>query len=186
MNTNVENNDIHEYSEIRFLVKGLYLFEKDIKKIYDDFKSKYKDTSIVIVNSDLVYGIEHIYGVMKIINEEIKRNSRTNIKNFEIEILLRLCQTNQISNAFKINNNNEGKYVFILFSRDRKELMEHIKEFKTFGKEDSRLVSPSESKKSYIIHILLNRELKDSNQLFKNGDEKFQRFLIERSAIALK
>ncbi len=186
MSNNVQNNDIHEYSEIRFLVKGLHLFEKDIKKIYDDFKSKYKDTSIVIINADLVYGIEHIYGVMKIINEEIKRNSRTNIKNFEIEILLRLCQTNQISNAFKINNNDEGKYVFILFSKDRKELIEHIKEFKTFGKEDSKLVLPSESKKSCIIHFLLNRELTDYNQIFKNGDARFQRFLIERSAISLK
>ena len=81
-------NDIYQFEELKVLVKGFFLFDNDIKKLYDKIRSLHKDVYLVIVNANIVFGLDHIFGIMKIISEEIKREDKKNITNFDIEFLL--------------------------------------------------------------------------------------------------
>ncbi len=76
--------DIHTYGEIKVLVSGFFLLDNNIKKLYDSLKANHKETNIVIVNSNIVFGLEHIFGIIKIINEEMKLKVHREIKNFDV------------------------------------------------------------------------------------------------------
>lgn len=183
--------DVYQCEDLKILVKGFFLSDADIKKIYDKIKYIHKDVNLVIVNSNIVFGLNHIFGIIKIINEEIKRNDEREIKNFDIEFLLRICYTDQISYAFQMTNDNKNnnKFICILFSKCLTNIKNSYRDLKNYGKEDDGniLVQISKAKKLYIIKLFFNKELKDLDDLsIINDDCEFQKFLIERSAIALK
>jgi tRNA threonylcarbamoyladenosine modification (KEOPS) complex Cgi121 subunit len=182
--------DIYQYDEINVLVKGFFLLDNDIKKLYNSLKSIHNDINIVIVNANIVFGIEHIFGILKIINEEIKRKEERGIKNFDVEFLLRICYTSQISYAFQLlNDNKTNDFIFILFSKNLTDIKKIYIDLKNYGKEDTSnsLIQISESKKLNILKLFFNKDLKDLGNLsIINDDLKFQNFLIERSAIVLK
>jgi tRNA threonylcarbamoyladenosine modification (KEOPS) complex Cgi121 subunit len=182
--------DIYQYDEINVLVKGFFLLDNDIKKLYNSLKSIHNDVNIVIVNANIVFGIEHIFGILKIINEEIKRNEKRDIKNFDIEFLLRICYTNQISSAFQLlSHNKTNDFICILFSKSLSNIKKIYIDLKNYGEEDisNSLVQMSETKKLNILKLFFNKDLKDLGNLAIIKDNlKFQNFLIERSAIVLK
>src|SRR6476646_4017233 len=129
-----KNNDLHQCEDLKILVKEIYILDINIKKIYNDIKFKYKDINIVIVNPNIVFGLEHNLNNKKIISGKIKRNKKREIKNLDIEFLLRICYTDQIDNAFqKLNdakdkNNKDIKIICILFSKDPSEIENDIKD----------------------------------------------------------
>lgn len=179
--------DMHHYGELKVLVKGFFLTDNNIKKIYDDLKSKHKDTNIVIVNSNIVFGLEHIFGIIKIINEEIKLKVYREVNNLDVEFLLRICYTNQILNAFQIlNDSKNNNFVCILFSKCTSNIERVYRDLKNYGKENNDLILISESKKLHIISLFFQKDIKNVDISFVMDDQKFQKFLIERSAIALK
>ncbi len=179
--------DIHNYGEIKVLVKGFFLLDNNIKKLYDNLKVNHRDTNIVIVNSNIVFGLEHILGIIKIINEEMKLKMPREIKNFDVEFLLRICYTNQILNAFQVlNDNKNNNFVCILFSKCFLNIEQAYIDLKNHGKENNDLIQISEAKKLHIIKLFFKKDLKDLDTIFIKDDQKFQKFLIERSAIALK
>jgi tRNA threonylcarbamoyladenosine modification (KEOPS) complex Cgi121 subunit len=182
--------DVYQYDEINVLVKGFFLLDNDIKKLYNSLKSIHNDINIVIVNANIVFGIEHIFGILKIINEEIKRKEERGIKNFDVEFLLRICYTSQISYAFQLlNDNKTNDFIFILFSKNLTDIKKIYIDLKNYGKEDTSnsLIQISESKKLNILKLFFNKDFKDLGNLsIINDDLKFQNFLIERSAIVLK
>lgn len=47
--------------------------DTEVKKIYRELKSLDNKLDIVFIDSRLVLNFEHIYGILKIINEEKKR-----------------------------------------------------------------------------------------------------------------
>jgi tRNA threonylcarbamoyladenosine modification (KEOPS) complex Cgi121 subunit len=181
---------VYQYDEINVLVKGFFLLDNDIKKLYNSLKSIHNDINIVIVNANIVFGIEHIFGILKIINEEIKRKEERGIKNFDVEFLLRICYTSQISYAFQLlKDNKTNDFIFILFSKNLIDIKKIYINLKNYGKEDTSnsLIQISESKKLNILKLFFNKDLKDLGNLsIINDDLKFQNFLIERSAIVLK
>jgi tRNA threonylcarbamoyladenosine modification (KEOPS) complex Cgi121 subunit len=178
---------IHNYGEIKAMVKGFCLLDNKIRELYDALKANNKDTNIVIVNSNIVFGMEHILGIIKIINEEVKLETHREIKNFEVEFLLRICYTNQISNAFQIlNDNKNNNIVCILFSKCLSNLQHAYADLKNYGKENDDLIHISEAKKLLIIELFLKKEIKDADMNFIKDNQKFQKLLIERSAISLK
>ena len=149
-------------------------------------KSNHKDVNIVIVNSSIVFGLEHIFGILRIIHTEMKIGKQREIKNFEIEFLLRICYTDQISNAFKILNDYKNyNFICILFSNSLSDIENTYIQLKNFGIENSDLIQTSEAKKIHILQVFFKKDLKDSNNRFIKDDKKFQRFLIERSAISV-
>ncbi len=182
--------DIYQYEELNILIKGFFLLDNDIKKLYDNLKSIHKDINIVIVNANIVFGIEHIFGILKIINEEIKRNEKREIKNFDVEFLLRICYTNQISYAFQLlSDNKTNDFICILFSKSLSNIKKAYIDLKNYGEEDipNSLIQTSEAKKLHILRLFFKKDLKDlGNSFIIKDDLKFQNFLIERSAIVLK
>jgi tRNA threonylcarbamoyladenosine modification (KEOPS) complex Cgi121 subunit len=183
--------DIYQFEELKVLVKGFFLFDNDIKKVYDKIRSLHKDVYLVIVNANIVFGLDHIFGIMKIISEEIKRENKKDIKNFDIEFLLRICYTDQISYAFQmVNDNKDNNYfICIIFSKCLTSIKNAYIDLKNYGKEDyvNTLVQVSKAKRFYIVKLFFDKNLKDLDDLYLLKDDcEFQKFLIERSAIALK
>jgi tRNA threonylcarbamoyladenosine modification (KEOPS) complex Cgi121 subunit len=179
--------DIRTCGETKVLVRGLLLLDNNIKKLYDILKADHKETNIVIVNSNIVFGIEHILGIIRIINEEMRLKTHREITNFDVEFLLRICYTNQILNAFKIlNDSKNNNFVCILFSKCASNTEHAYMDLKRYGKENNDLLKISQAKKLHIINLFFKKDLKDMNTALINDDLKFQKFLIERAAIALK
>jgi len=207
-----KNNDLHQCEDLKILVKEIYILDINIKKIYNDIKFKYKDINIVIVNPNIVFGLEHILSIIKIISGKIKRNKKREIKNLDIEFLLRICYTDQIAHAFqKLNdakdkNNKDSEFICILFSKNPSDIENALKDLKKYDLQENALkekkpedevnnrtiktdslIEISNRKKQYILKNLFKKELEDVNELFFIKDNfKFQKFLIERAAIALK
>jgi len=207
-----KNNDLHQCEDLKILVKEIYILDINIKKIYNDIKFKYKDINIVIVNPNIVFGLEHILSIIKIISGKIKRNKKREIKNLDIEFLLRICYTDQIANAFqKLNDtkdkiNKDSEFICILFSKNSSDIENALKDLKKYDLQENALkekkpedgvnnrtiktdsiIEISNRKKQYILKNLFKKELEDVNELFFIKDNfKFQKFLIERAAIALK
>jgi tRNA threonylcarbamoyladenosine modification (KEOPS) complex Cgi121 subunit len=179
-------NDMHDYGELKVLIKGFFLLDNNIKKLYGYLKSNHKDVNVVIVNSNIVFGLEHIFGILRIIHTEMKIGKEREIKNFEIEFLLRICYTDQISNAFNILNDKENYgFICILFSNCLSSIENTYLHLKNYGIENNSLIQTSEAKKSHIIQVFFKKDLKDFNNQFIKDDQKFQQFLIERSAISV-
>ena len=179
-------NDTHEYGELKVLIKGFFLLDNNVKKLYGYLKSNHKDVNVVIVNSNIVFGLEHIFGILRIIHTEMKIGKEREIKNFEIEFLLRICYTDQISNAFNILNDNENYgFICILFSNCLSSIENTYLHLKNYGIENSSLIQTSEAKKSHILQVFFKKDLKDLNNQFIKDDQKFQQFLIEKSAISV-
>ena len=207
-----KNYDLHQCEDLKILVKEIYILDINIKKIYNDIKFKYKDINIVIVNPNIVFGLEHILSIIKIISGKIKRNKKREIKNLDIEFLLRICYTDQIANAFqKLNdvkdkNNKDSEFICILFSKNPSDIENALKDLKKYDLQENALkekkpedevnnrtiktdslIEISNRKKQYILKNLFKKELEDVDELFFIKDNfKFQKFLIERAAIALK
>lgn len=179
--------DIRIYGETKVLVRGFSLLDNNIKKLYDILKSDHKETNIVIVNSNIVFGLEHIFGIIRIINEEMRVKAHREITNYDVEFLLRICYTNQILSAFKIlNDSKNNNFVCILFSKCISNVEHAYMDLKGYGKENNDLLKISQAKKLHIINLFFKKDLKDMNTALINDDLKFQKFLIERAAIALK
>ena len=178
--------DLYDYGELKVLIKGFFLLDNNIRKLYGILKSDHKDVNIVIVNSNIVFGLEHVFGILRIIHTEMEIGKQREIKNFEIEFLLRICYTDQISNAFKILEDNKNySFICILFSNSLSSVKDTYTQLKNLGIENSDLIQTSEAKKLHILEVFFKKDVKDSNNQFIKDDQKFQQFLIERSAIAI-
>jgi tRNA threonylcarbamoyladenosine modification (KEOPS) complex Cgi121 subunit len=157
----------------------------------------------VFINPNLIFGLDHIFGIIKIIKENSKREEKRMIKSLDIEFLLRICYTNQISLAFeklgynKSFDNNHARFICILFSKNSTNIEKasdyidshKIKEEDIARKKEEKsfLLEMSENKKKYILKVFFNKDFKDVQNLFFIKDNvKFQKFLIERAAIALR
>jgi tRNA threonylcarbamoyladenosine modification (KEOPS) complex Cgi121 subunit len=178
--------DMYYYGELKVLIKGFFLLDSNIRKLYGTLKSNHKDVNIVIVKSNIVFGLEHVFGILRIIHTEMEIGKQREIKNFEIEFLLRICYTDQISNAFKILDDNKNhNFICILFSTSLSSVKDTYIQLKNFGIENSDLIQTSEAKKLHILEVFFKKDVTDSNNQFIKDDQKFQQFLIERSAISI-
>lgn len=188
MNEGSSEFPIINFGAIKVIIKGFNFFDSDVKKIYDKTKIKVNDVSIIFINSNLVFGLDHLTGILKIINDEKKRNSKSQIKNLEIGFLLRICYTNQIKDALKANfgDKKNKAYVIILISNDNNQLLSAYNSVSIHGTEDSHLMFLNESKKNHIINLFFKDKFKDQSNPLIKGEEKFTKFLVERAAVSLK
>jgi tRNA threonylcarbamoyladenosine modification (KEOPS) complex Cgi121 subunit len=195
-----------QLEDLTVFIKGIFLAHSNVSKVYDSFKDKFKNINIVFIDPNIIFGLDHIFGIIKIIKENSKREGKKMIKNPDIEFLLRICYTNQISLAFeklgynKSFDNNGTRFIYILFSEyssniekaseyidSHKIKEEEEEEIARKREEKSVLLEMSENKKKYILKVFFNKDFKDAQNLFFIKDNvKFQKFLIERAAIALR
>jgi tRNA threonylcarbamoyladenosine modification (KEOPS) complex Cgi121 subunit len=126
-------------------------------------------------------------GILKIINEEDKRNIKSIIKNVEIEFLLRICYTNQIEYAIKSNfgDTKNKNFVVVLISKLEDKLGNIRDLLMPFGIENSNLISPDDIKKDFILKYFFKDRFKGNYHLLLNNEEKYLKFFIEKAAISL-
>ena len=183
----LDNKRMISMDALKAIIVGFSFFDSDIKKIYDKLKSEHKSVNIIFVNSKLVYGWDHVFGILKIINEEKKRNIKMNIKNVEIEFLLRICYTNQIKDALSANfgDDKNKSFVVVLVSTLANKLSNTLGTLRSYGNEDSNLIISDTLKKHYILNYFFKDKFKDNSHLLLNNDEKYLKFLVERAAICI-
>ncbi|MGN6821802.1 MAG: hypothetical protein ACTHJ7_03340, partial [Candidatus Nitrosocosmicus sp.] len=191
--------NIYQCDDLTVFINYITLLDIRVGDLYDLIKAKFKNINIVFINPDFIFGLDHILGIIRIIKENSKREEKGIIKNSDIEFLLRICYTNQISTAFeklehckRSGDNNNNSFIYILFSKS----LSDIENASTFTEgydagENTKIINTligmSDKKKAFILKLFFNKELKDVRELFFIEDNnKFQKFLLERAAISLR
>lgn len=175
-----------------------FFIDKNAKETYNEIRAnpKYKKVDLIFLDSKLVFGREHIVGIMKILSERKKRNIVSQIKNIEIEFLLRVCCTDQINEALKVNFGDKSNkdFVIIIISDDYHLFEEIERDFAMYGNLDNEKVSQTKIKdliaadtykRDYIIEKFFKEKVKDKNSTVLNSNDEFLKFLVERAAISL-
>jgi tRNA threonylcarbamoyladenosine modification (KEOPS) complex Cgi121 subunit len=138
------------------------------------------------INANAVYGIEHILGVLKISLENERRSIIISSK-AEIDFLLRMSYTNQISLA--IENVGLKKFLpgcIIIYSRDKKELIRiRAKIVKLVPNIDNSVVESNEKKWRFIFHII-GLKKNQKSLTFAEDDNLLTSYFIERAALIMK
>ncbi|MGN6613578.1 MAG: hypothetical protein ACTHKC_00880, partial [Candidatus Nitrosocosmicus sp.] len=93
--------NIYQCDDLNVFINYITLLDIRVGDLYDLIKAKFKNINIVFINPDFIFGLDHILGIIRIIKENSKREEKGIIKNSDIEFLLRICYTNQISTAFE-------------------------------------------------------------------------------------
>lgn len=153
---------------------------KEIGKVIDDLRKMSNKASLQAVDANIVYGIEYLIEVLKITLEAERR--KIMIANRpEIDLLLRLSYTNQISLALKyggLKNNTCG--CFVIFSKDKSQLLNLRNNILRLCEVNNSLLRPSKTKRetiSYRIGLIPSVAFNDST---------FTRYLLERASLITK
>jgi len=150
----------------------------DAGKLIARLRAEHMGVSIQAVNADAVYGADHLLGILRMTLEAEKRDVMIANKR-EIELLLRLACTDQISEAMKragLKDNASG--CFVAFSQDSEELRRFSDKIKREFEVDDSILEPNKQKKAMQASVLgLEAKL---------DDYKFLQYLLERAAILVK
>ncbi|HZC48929.1 MAG TPA: KEOPS complex subunit Cgi121 [Nitrososphaeraceae archaeon] len=154
---------------------------KNIGEFLEDLRNVLRGVSIQALDANIVYGIEHIHEVLKITLEAINRKIIFANK-AEIDLLLRLSYTNQISMAVKyggLKNGSPGCLIF--FSKDKTKVAKAKSYIENmFSDKDNTIINASTIKRKMISEQIGI----SSNKLF--DDQTFIRYLIERACLIMK
>jgi molybdopterin synthase sulfur carrier subunit len=160
------------------LITGVRRIVRDPGKLVDMLRAQYNNVSIQVVNADVVYGEEHVRGVLKIVLEAEKRKIMLTNRR-ETELLIRLTGTNQIAEA--ITRGGLKKHAagcFIAFSYDSESLCQFESQIKREFELNYFVLKPSKEKKARLGSMLgFPKKLDES---------EFVRYLLEKAAILIK
>jgi tRNA threonylcarbamoyladenosine modification (KEOPS) complex Cgi121 subunit len=137
--------------------------------------------SLLAVNADFIYGVEHAIEVLKITLEAKRRNLMI-AKKTETDLLLRLLYTTQISVALRsggLKNNNYG--CLILFSTNKSQLLTVTKSIGKLVEVKNEVLTANKKKREIISGILdlrFNKTVSDDNT--------FTKYLSERACLITK
>ncbi len=191
-------DDIICVGDLKGKIVSVTFHGDNVREIHQKIKTKpmYKETDLVFLNPILIFGKDHLVGIMKIINEEKKRKKISEIKNLEVEFLLRLCCTDQIKEALNRNfgDMENRDYVILIMSNSKQTLQDIELELSNYGtvhtsSNDFNLltkIAATKNKRDHILNTFFKDKFKDPNLPILNKDDGFLKFLIERAAIALR
>ncbi|HEY1249226.1 MAG TPA: KEOPS complex subunit Cgi121 [Nitrososphaera sp.] len=167
------------------MVNGYYLsiigvqrIVQDPGKLVDLLRARHKNSSVQAVNAKVVYGIEHVRGVIKIVLEAEMRNIMLTNRR-ETELLIRLSGTKQIAEAIrKAGLKEQEPGCIIAFSLDRESIEHFDSQIKNDFVLNESVLRPTEEKKDLIT----------SNPGFAKGldDSEILPYLLERAAVLVK
>jgi tRNA threonylcarbamoyladenosine modification (KEOPS) complex Cgi121 subunit len=153
----------------------------NIGKYLEELRNIFPGVSIQALDANIVYGREHIDKVLKITLESIKRKLTFANKD-EIDLLLRLSFTDQISFALKyggLKNGSPGCFIF--FSEDKTKLAKAKSYIENlFPDRDNSTINASTIKRK----VISERIGISSNNLF--DDQTFILYLVERACLIMK
>lgn len=164
-----------------------YIYSKSSKDLLDDLRRAFPNVFIQIINSEYVFGFEHICGVLKITLENMKRGLLFT-ERAEIDFLLRMICTDQIKIAIYLGNVKEhGSGVIVTVYQNHSNIPDKINDFLQSVKVnmDNDIINENTLKKNKIIKNLENLYGKSYGN-FKTINENLLSFLIERAALIVK
>jgi sulfur-carrier protein len=158
-------------------ITGVQKIIHDPGKLVDMIRSQHNNVSIQAVDANAVYGEEHVLGVLRIALEAEKRNIMLTNR-CEIELLIRLAGTDQISEAIRrAGLKKDVGGCFIAFSQDNEALHQFEKWIKSEFDLNNSVLKPNEDKRIRLASLL------GSPAKLDNGE--FLQYLLERAAILI-
>jgi tRNA threonylcarbamoyladenosine modification (KEOPS) complex Cgi121 subunit len=173
---------IYELGDTFTSIIGIQAIQmKDTGKVIDDLRHISNKVSLQAIHAHIVYGIEQIIEVLKITLESEKRKIMVASKP-EMDLLLRLSCTDQISRALKYGGlKNNTNSCFIILSKDKRELLKVMGYIQRSFEVNNAILKPSKAKRKMISdNIGLT-----TNKIF-NDDHLFMRYLLERASLVTK
>ena len=146
-------------------------------------KLSLKGVSIQVINARAAYGTDHLLGVLKVTLECQKRNLTLTLKP-EIDLLLRLSLTNQISLALNhagLKTNQPA--IIIIYSTNKKKVYNvESRIMKIVPNANDTVLNIDKESRFHIFRLLANKRICTSNL----DDSFITKYLIERSALIIK
>lgn len=159
-------------------ITGVQRIMHDPGKLVDMLRAQHDNVSIQAVNANLVYGEEHVRGVLRIVLEAEKRKILLTNR-CETELLIRLTGTNQIAEAMRragLKKDTAG--CFIAFSQDIESILQFERQIKSEFDLNDSVLKPSEDKRIRLASMLgFTTKLDDSELL---------QYLLEKAAILVR
>ena len=155
----------------------------ELNRFVNEVRKTFCNIFVQFVAPEVVYGIEHLLGVLKITMESKRRNILI-AKTTEMDFLLRLSCTDQISLALKYAGIQNRAYgCIVTSSTDKQQLLSvgnYIKSI--FPIASQSVLNPTKKKRNLISsHIHLS-----TDKTILNDDNLFAEYLIERAALIIK
>ena len=153
------------------------LYVTDIGNTIESFRKMFPDVMIQGINPKHVFGLGHIFEVIKIVLESNNRNIMI-ARRLEMELLLRLICSNRVDTALDIGGiKNNGTGCFILLSKNRCLMINSIKYLrKMFVKQNLSLLNATSDKMADMCNRM---ELRNSNYT----KEEFLKILTEKAVL---
>jgi tRNA threonylcarbamoyladenosine modification (KEOPS) complex Cgi121 subunit len=146
-------------------------------------KLSFKGVSIQVINARAAYGTDHLLGVLKVTLECQKRNLTLTLKP-EIDLLLRLSLTNQISLALDHAGLKTNQPAIIIICSTNKKKVYNLESriMNTVPNVNDTVLNIDKESRVHIFRLLANKRIFTSNL-----DDRFiTKYLIERSALIIK
>ena len=158
-------------------ITGVQKIIHDPGKLVDMIRSQHNNVLIQAVDANAVYGEEHVLGVLRITLEAEKRNIMLTNRS-EIELLIRLAGTDQISEAIRrAGLKKDVAGCFIAFSQDNEALRQFEQWIKSEFDLNNSILKPNEDKRIRLASLLGSPAKLDSR--------KFLQYLLEKAAILI-
>jgi tRNA threonylcarbamoyladenosine modification (KEOPS) complex Cgi121 subunit/molybdopterin converting factor small subunit len=158
-------------------ITGIQKITHDPGKLVDMIRSQHNDVSIQAVDANAVYGEEHMLGVLRIALEAEKRNIMITNR-CEIELLIRLAGTDQISEAIRrAGLKKDVPGCFIAFSQDNKALRQLEEWVKSEFELNDSVLKPNTDKRIRLASLL--------GSPAKLDNDEFLQYLLEKAAILI-
>jgi tRNA threonylcarbamoyladenosine modification (KEOPS) complex Cgi121 subunit/molybdopterin converting factor small subunit len=169
---------INDYKYSNVLVIGISKFLQEPARLIEGIREKNSKIMLQAIDADMIFGLDHLFGVIRITLEAKKRGVMLATK-AEIDLLMRLAYTSQISEAIEEAGLKIGRPAcFVAISETITPLEIFSKYvFENFTADDS-VIKPNEVKKKRLSRLL---EL--PNNL---NTKEFVEYLLERAAILIK
>ena len=160
------------------LIIGVLRIVYDPGRLVDMLRDRYGNVSIQAVNANVVYGEEHLVGVLRIALEAEKRKIMLTNRR-EMELLIRLTGTNQIEEAIRragLKKDTAG--CFIAFSQESESIRQFESQIKSEFDLNDSVLNPSEEKRIRLATML--------GFPTKLDDSEFLQYLLEKAAILIR
>jgi tRNA threonylcarbamoyladenosine modification (KEOPS) complex Cgi121 subunit/molybdopterin converting factor small subunit len=158
-------------------ITGVQKIIHDPGKLVDMIRSQHNNVSIQAVDANAVYGEEHVLGVLRIALEAEKRNIMLTNR-CEMELLIRLAGTDQISEAIRrAGLKKDVGGCFIGFSQDNEALRQFEQWIKSEFDLNNSVLKPNEDKRIRLAGLLGTPAKLDNSE--------FLQYLLEKAAILI-
>jgi tRNA threonylcarbamoyladenosine modification (KEOPS) complex Cgi121 subunit len=154
---------------------------QNIKNVLTDLRCELNPkVSFQIINPNVVYGLEHLLRTI-IISFESKKRDCIFVRNEDIDLLLRLSYSRQVSDAIRFAGYpKSGTGCLLLYSGDKNDLVIAKRSIsRKFESGDDLDLEPNQTKKANIsVKLGIDYTIFD--------DISFAKYLVERAALVVR